>query len=69
MASKDGRGRASGVVATSTRRSLVHTTNPDHLVSSTPSLTDVPRLQVVPRYRGMMGVGGRDLTDQLAIAS
>jgi hypothetical protein len=48
---------------------LVDTTNPDHLVPSTPSLTDVPRLQVVPRYRGTMGVGGRDLNHQLAIAS
>jgi hypothetical protein len=30
---------------------LVHTTNPDHLVPSTPSPTDVPPLQVAPRYR------------------
>jgi hypothetical protein len=30
---------------------LAHTTNPDHLVPSTPSLTDVPPLQVAPRYR------------------
>jgi hypothetical protein len=30
---------------------LVHTTNPDHLVPSTPSLTDVPPLLVAPRYR------------------
>jgi hypothetical protein len=30
---------------------LVHTTNPDHLAASTPSLTDVPPLQVTPRYR------------------
>jgi hypothetical protein len=30
---------------------LVHTTNPDHLVPSTPSLTDIPPLQVVRRYR------------------
>ncbi len=30
-------------------------TNPDHLVPSTPSLTDIPPLQVAPRYRGTMG--------------
>jgi hypothetical protein len=30
---------------------LVHTTNPDHLVPSTPSLTDIPPLQVAPQYR------------------
>jgi hypothetical protein len=30
---------------------LVHTTNPDHLAASTPSLTDVPPLQVTSRYR------------------
>jgi hypothetical protein len=30
---------------------LVHTTNPDHLVPSKPSLTDIPSLQVTPRYR------------------
>ncbi len=30
---------------------LVHTTNPDHPAASTPSLTDVPPLQVAPRYR------------------
>jgi hypothetical protein len=30
---------------------LVHTTNPDHLVPSTPSLTDIPPLHVVRRYR------------------
>ena len=33
------------------RKVLVHTTNPDHLVPRTPSLTDVPPLQVAPRYR------------------
>ena len=33
------------------RKVLVHTTNPDHLVPSTPSLTDIPPLQVTPRYR------------------
>jgi hypothetical protein len=30
---------------------LVHATNPDHLVPSTPSLTDIPPLEVAPRYR------------------
>jgi hypothetical protein len=35
---------------------LVHTTNPDHMVPSTPSLTDIPPLQVAPRYR--RGIGG-----------
>ena len=30
---------------------LMHSTNPDHLVPSTPSLTDIPPLQVAPRYR------------------
>jgi hypothetical protein len=30
---------------------LVHPTNPDHLVPSTPSLADIPPLQVAPRYR------------------
>ena len=30
---------------------LVHMTNPDRLVSRTPSLTDIPPLQVAPRYR------------------
>jgi hypothetical protein len=29
----------------------VHTTNPDHLVPSTPSLTDIRPLQLVRRYR------------------
>ena len=33
------------------QRLLVHTTNPGHLVPSTPSLTDIPPLQVVRRYR------------------
>jgi hypothetical protein len=33
------------------RKVLVHTTNPDHLVPSTPSLTDIPPLHVAPRYR------------------
>ena len=36
---------------------LVHTTNPDHLVPSTPSLTDVPPLQVVRRYRPQQDAG------------
>ena len=48
---KDGRGHGSGVVATSTRSVLVHTTIADHLAASTPSLTDIPPLQVTPRYR------------------
>jgi hypothetical protein len=30
---------------------LVHTTTPGHLVPSTPSLTDIPPLQVAPHYR------------------
>ena len=30
---------------------LAHTTNPDHLVPSTPSLTDTPTLEIAPRYR------------------
>jgi len=30
---------------------LMHSTNPDHLAASTPSLTDIPPLQVTPRYR------------------
>jgi hypothetical protein len=30
---------------------LTHTTNPDHLVPSTPSLTDTPTLEIAPRYR------------------
>jgi hypothetical protein len=30
---------------------LVHTTNPDHLAASTPSLTDIPLLRVTRRYR------------------
>jgi hypothetical protein len=29
---------------------LMCSTNPDHLVPSTPSLTDIPPLQVAPRY-------------------
>ena len=33
------------------QRVLVHTTNPDHLAASTPSLTDIPPLEVVRRYR------------------
>ena len=33
------------------QRVLMHSTNPDHLVPSTPSLTDIPPLQVVRRYR------------------
>ena len=33
------------------QRVLVHTTNPDHLMPSTPSLTDIPPLQVTSRYR------------------
>ena len=33
------------------RRVLMPSTNPDHLVPSTPSLTDVPPLPVVRRYR------------------
>jgi hypothetical protein len=33
------------------REVLAHTTNPDHLVPTTPSLTDVPPLQVAPRHR------------------
>jgi hypothetical protein len=34
------------------KRVLVHTTNPDHLVPMTPSPTDIPALEVAPRYRG-----------------
>jgi hypothetical protein len=30
---------------------LTHTTNPDHLVPSTPSLTDTPTLEIAPRYK------------------
>jgi len=30
---------------------LVHTTSADHLVPSTPSLTDIPPLEVIARYR------------------
>jgi len=33
------------------QRVLMHSTNPDHLVPSTPSLTDIPPLEVAPRYR------------------
>jgi hypothetical protein len=33
------------------RKVLVHTTNPDHLVPTTPSPTDIPALEVAPRYR------------------
>jgi hypothetical protein len=29
---------------------LVHTTNPDHLVPSTPSLTDIPPLRAADGY-------------------
>ena len=29
----------------------VHTTNPDHLEPTTPSPTNVPALEVAPRYR------------------
>ena len=32
------------------QRVLIHTTN-DHLAASTPSLTDIPPLEVAPRYR------------------
>ena len=32
-------------------RVLMHSTNPDHLVPSTPSLTDTPTLEIAPRYR------------------
>ncbi len=45
---------------------LVHTTNPDHLAASTPSLTDIPPLQVVPPIfdvRGRRGLmNNRNLT-------
>jgi hypothetical protein len=34
---------------------LVRTTNPDHPVPSTPSLTDIPPLQVAPRCRRNYG--------------
>jgi hypothetical protein len=30
---------------------LIHTTNPDHVTPSGLSLTDIPPLQVTPRYR------------------
>ena len=30
---------------------LIHTTNPDHVIPSGLSLTDIPPLQVTPRYR------------------
>jgi hypothetical protein len=33
------------------REVWTHTTNPDHLMPSTPSPTDIPPLQVAPRYR------------------
>jgi hypothetical protein len=33
------------------RKVLMHSTNPDHLAASTPSLTDIPPLEVAPRYR------------------
>ena len=32
------------------QRVLMHPTNPDHLVPSTPSLTYIPPLPVTPRY-------------------
>jgi hypothetical protein len=32
------------------RKVLVHTTNPDHLVPSTPSLRDIPPLRMADRY-------------------
>ena len=32
-------------------RVLMHSTNPDQLVPSTPSLTDTPTLEIAPRYR------------------
>jgi hypothetical protein len=31
---------------------LVHTTNPDHLAASAPSLTDIPPLRAAERVRG-----------------
>ena len=31
---------------------LVHTTNPDHLAASTPSLTDIPPLRAADGYAG-----------------
>ena len=37
------------------QRVLMHSTNPDHLVPSTPSLTDIPPLQVVRRIGGTVG--------------
>jgi hypothetical protein len=33
------------------RKILVHTTNPDHLMPTTPSPIDIPALAVGPRYR------------------
>ena len=30
---------------------LVHTTNPDYMLPSAPSLTDIPPFQLTPRYR------------------
>jgi hypothetical protein len=63
---RDGRGHGSGVVADKYQKLLVHTTNPDHLAASTPSLTDIPPLQVVPPsfdVRGRRGLmNNRNLT-------
>ena len=33
------------------RKVLMHSTNPDHLVPSSPSPTDVAPLELAPRYR------------------
>jgi hypothetical protein len=33
------------------QKCLMHSTNPDRLMPITPSLTDIPPLQVAPRYR------------------
>lgn len=32
------------------RKCLVHTTNPDHLVASAPSPTNVPPMRIAPLY-------------------
>ncbi|MBW8711644.1 MAG: hypothetical protein JF631_11515 [Mycobacterium sp.] len=34
------------------RKVLMHSTNPDHLVPSTPSLTDIPHLRAAEGYAG-----------------
>jgi len=62
-------GRGSGVAATNTGRSGVHSTNPDHLVPSAASPTNVPPLRIADLYAAGRGMTELDLVKLRELAA